>query len=114
LRYGVDRMCELGIDASEILLTGGGVGSATWRQAVADVCDAPVTVLQQDEGAGFGAALQALAALENESDLKALADRHLTRNEALCCEPGKSAVNFYNEAYANYQEAVNVITPLYT
>jgi xylulokinase len=52
LRYGVDRLCELGIDNSEILLTGGGVGSAIWRQVVADVCGAPVTVLQQDEGAG--------------------------------------------------------------
>ena len=98
LRYGVDRLCELGIDNSEILLTGGGVGSAIWRQVVADVCGAPVTVLQQDEGAGFGAALQALAALEEETDLQALADHHLVRNEALCCEPGKSAVNFYNEA----------------
>ncbi len=67
LRFGVDRLCELGIDADEILLTGGGAGSATWRQVVADVCNAPVTVLAQDEGAGFGAALQALAVLENET-----------------------------------------------
>lgn len=113
LRYGVDRLCELGIDASEILLTGGGAGSATWRQVVADVCDAPVTVLQQDEGAGFGAALQALAVLEGETDLQALADQHLERNEAFCCEPGKSTVNFYNEAYAKYLEAVETITTLY-
>ena len=113
LRYGVDRIGELGVQAEEIVLTGGGVGSATWRQVVADVCDAPVTVLQQDEGAGFGAALQALAALENETDMQALVDAHLARDEALCCEPGKSAVNFYNETYAQYREAVNAITPLY-
>lgn len=114
LRFGVDRMSELGISADEIVLTGGGVGSATWRQVVADVCNAPVTVLQQDEGAGFGAALQALAALEGVDDLQTLADTHLARNEALCCEPGKSAVNFYNEAYAKYQEAVDAMMPLYT
>ena len=114
LRYGVDRLGELGIDTDEIVLTGGGVGSATWRQVVADVCNAPVTVLQQDEGAGFGAALQALAALENETDIQGLVDRHLASNEALCCEPGKSAVNFYNEAYAKYREAVDAITPLYS
>ncbi|MEE4219222.1 MAG: xylulokinase [Xanthomonadales bacterium] len=113
LRFGVDRLCELGIEADEILLTGGGAGSATWRQVVADVCNAPVTVLAQDQGAGFGAALQALAVLENETDMQGLADRHLARNEALCCEPGKSAVNYYNEAYAKYQEAVETITPLY-
>jgi xylulokinase len=114
LRYGVDRMAELGISAREIVLTGGGVGSATWRQVVADVCNAPVTVLQQDEGAGFGAALQALAALENETDMQALVDAHLAPDAALCCEPGKSAVNFYNEAYAKYRAAVDAITPLYT
>lgn len=114
LRFGVDRMCDLGIDAQEILLTGGGAGSATWRQVVADVCNAPVTVLRQDEGAGFGAALQALAALDKEPDMQALADRHLAPNEALCCEPDNSAVNFYNEAYAKYQESVEAITPLYT
>lgn len=114
LRFGVDRMCDLGIDAQEILLTGGGAGSATWRQVVADVCNAPVTVLRQDEGAGFGAALQALAALDKEPDMQALADRHLAPNEALCREPDNSAVNFYNEAYAKYQESVEAITPLYT
>jgi len=115
LRYGVDRLRELGIDASEILLTGGGVGSPTWRQAVADICGAPVTVLEQNEGASFGAALQALSVLEQagEGDLQDLADRHLSSNEKLCCEPKKSSVNFYNEAYRDFQSAVGAITPLY-
>ncbi len=116
LRYGTDRMCELGIEASEILLTGGGVGSATWRQVVADVCDAPVTVLEQDEGASFGAALQALCFLEggSASDLSNLTEEHLSRNEPLCCEPNRSAVNAYQEAYAAYREAVQAVTPLYS
>jgi xylulokinase len=116
LRYGVDRLRDLGIQASEIRLTGGGAGSLTWRRVVADVCNAPVTILEQDEGASFGAALQALSVLEGagEHDLQTLVDEHLTHNEALCCEPKKSAVSFYNEAYAGYQEAVDAITPLYT
>lgn len=116
LRYGVDRLRELGIDASEICLTGGGAGSLTWRRVVADVCNTPVTVLEQDEGASFGAALQALGLLEgcSKGDFQRLVDEHLTRNEALCCEPKTSAVNFYNETYAKYQRAVNAITPLYT
>jgi xylulokinase len=116
LRYGVERLGELGIEASEILLTGGGVGSSTWRQAVADICNAPVTVLDQNEGASFGAALQALSVLDPgaEDDLQDLADRHLSRNELLCCEPKKSSVNFYNDTYRDYQSAVGAITPLYT
>ena len=115
LRYGVERLQHLGIETSEIVLTGGGVGSATWRQAVADICDAPVTVLDQDEGASFGAALQALSVLESVegSDLSDLTDQHLTRNEAFCCEPKKSSVNFYNETYRNYQLSVDAVRPLY-
>ena len=115
LRYGIDRLCELGIQASEIVLTGGGMKSATWRQVVADVCDTPVTVLEQDEGASFGAALQALVVLENgnRNDLAQLADEHLSRNESWCCEPGSSAVNSYEVTYQDYQEAVRTIAPLY-
>jgi len=115
LRYGVDRLRDLGINASEICLTGGGAGSLTWRRAVSDVCNAPVTVLEQDEGASFGAALQALSVLDGcePNDFQQLVDKHLTRNEALCCEPKSSAVNFYNETFANYRQAVRTITPLY-
>ncbi|MEJ2400360.1 MAG: xylulokinase [Xanthomonadales bacterium] len=115
LRYGVERLCELGIEASDIRLTGGGVGSPTWRQAVADICNAPVTVLQQDEGAGFGAALQALAVLEGvgQGELQAFVDRHLERNAQLSCEPDRDAVEFYDAAYANYRAAVDAVTPLY-
>ena len=116
LRYGVDRLDDLGVPIEELVLTGGGAGSATWRQAVADICDVPVTILRQDEGASFGAALQALAVLEGcaPQDLQQLSDDHLERNNGLCCEPETSAVNFYDEAYLNYQAAVAAITPLYT
>ena len=82
---------------------------------VADVCDAPVTVLKQDEGASFGAALQALYVIESDDskDLPQLAREHLSRNEEWCCEPKKSSVNFYEESYQKYQKAVSAITPLY-
>jgi xylulokinase len=116
LRYGIDRMRELGIQTSEICLTGGGSGSLTWRRVVADVCNAPVTILEQDEGASFGAALQALSIVEGceQSDMQQLADEHLTHNEALCVEPMRSAVSFYQDTYSRYQEAVGAITPLYS
>lgn len=115
LRYGMGRLRDLGVEAGEILLTGGGARSATWRQVIADVCGAPVTVLKQDESACFGAALQALCVLDGggDGDLPALVDQHLARNEDMCCEPGQSAVNFYDEAYGRYQDAVRAITPLY-
>ncbi len=115
LRFGIDKLAELGIDAREIVVTGGGVNSATWRQIISDICGAPVTVLKQSEGAAFGAALQAVALLDqSDTDLKLLVDDHLARDEERCCEPRPSAVNYYNESYSRYQQAVDKVAALYS
>ncbi len=115
LRYGLDRMRALGIDASELVLTGGGAKSATWRQAVADICAIPVTILRQDEGAAFGAALQALGMLEScaTAELQHLVNDHLTKDEALCCTPDTAAVRIYDEAYGRYQRALGALTAIF-
>ena len=75
-----------------------------------------MTVLEQDEGASFGAALQALCILEGGSseDLVNLTSEHLSRNEPLCCEPDRLAVSAYQEVYSDYREAVSAVTPLYS
>ncbi|MEM1410985.1 MAG: xylulokinase [Pseudomonadota bacterium] len=112
LRHGIDRLRDLGLEPAEIMLTGGGMKSPTWRQAVADICDAPVTVFEQDEGASFGAALQALAALE-ETPIGPVVEQHLVRHEALSCTPNPSAVNGYQETYGRYVSAVDAIATLY-
>ena len=114
LRFGFDEMSALGISATEIVLTGGGVNSNTWRQVVADVFGTPVTVLKNDEGAAFGAALQALAMLDGDNvDLCALTSEHLARDEARCCDPQPSAVTFYRDMYTEYQQAVATVAALY-
>lgn len=113
LRFGIDELADLGIETKEIVLTGGGVNSATWRQVVADICNAPVTVLKNGEGAAFGAAMQALALIDTANDLQQLADIHLEHDEARCCTPNSSAVNFYNETYERYQRAVGAVAALY-
>ena len=114
LRHGLERLIELGIDAEEVVLTGGGAKSGTWRRIVADVCNAPVTVLKNEEGAAFGAALQALAMLEGDSaDIRDVAKQHLQRDTERCCDPDPSGSGFYNEAYGNYQKAVLQVAALY-
>jgi xylulokinase len=112
LRFGIDELAGLGIDAQEIVLTGGGANSPIWRQIVADICGAPVTVLTNEEGAAFGAALQALAMLDG-TDIADLTEDHLGRDESRCCEPRQSAVNFYNDTYNEYQRTVEKVAALY-
>jgi xylulokinase len=113
LKFGIDELAALGVVAEQIVLTGGGANSAEWRQLVADICATPVTVYQQDEAASFGAALQALQLLEVDATITELADAHLTRDEARCCEPTESAVEFYQNAYGEYQRAVTAATMMY-
>jgi xylulokinase len=59
LGYGLQRFRELGVEPTEIRVTGGGSNSSSWRQLCADVFEVPVVGLKSGEGAGLGAALQA-------------------------------------------------------
>ena len=59
LRYGFDRLRELGTSAERICLIGGGSRSPAWRQVVADVFGTTVVAPVVEEGPAFGAALQA-------------------------------------------------------
>lgn len=114
LRFGVDELRQLGIEARQIVLTGGGVNSPTWRQVVADICNVPVVVLKQEEGAAFGAALQALAMLQGSGgDLEALTGQHLEPDASRCAQPRPSAVSFYQDSYEQYRRAVDKVAELY-
>ena len=59
LAYGLARFRELGIQPTEIRLTGGGSKSAVWRQIAADIFGVPTICLASAEGAALGAAIQA-------------------------------------------------------
>ena len=117
LNFGLQEMSKLGLQANEIILTGGGSKSAVWRQMVADICNLPVTLLKQEEGAAFGAALQALWVLQRQQDpqlaIDRITDAHLQRDEALCTTPDPDSVRIYQQSYANYQHALDRVTPLY-
>jgi D-xylulose kinase len=64
MNYGLVRLRRLGISPTQIRLTGGGAKNTLWRQICADVFNAECRVLQNEEAAAFGGALQALWAYE--------------------------------------------------
>ncbi len=111
LRFGLDELRRLGLEASEIVLTGGGSRSAEWCQVVADVCRLPVTLLEQDEGASFGAALQALWILERQADpdvrIETITDAHTSARPAACRTPDAAHAERYAEVYTDYRRAVD-------
>ena len=106
LRNGFDAFAASGLRFESIVLTGGGSRSGAWRQMIADVFDLPVDVPRQSEGAAFGAALQALAALANEqgddSGLAALVVEHVAMDPATAVRPDAGRVAAYRAPYARF------------
>ena len=99
------------------MLTGGGANSQAWRQIVADVCRLPVVRLVQDEGASFGAALQALWVLERQDDagrdIGDITREHIVQEPDLTCTPDETTSDRYAEGYAAYRRAIADVAPLF-
>jgi xylulokinase len=101
LRYGLDRLKELGAGAQEIRLIGGGSKSKAWRQIAADVFQVPVVCPKLQEGPAIGAALQACWCTSGE-ELGSLLSRSLELDESTRCLPGN--LELYSELYGLYLE----------
>jgi xylulokinase len=100
LAYGLNRFRQLGIQPTEIRLTGGGSKSGIWRQICADIFGVPTVCLHSAEGAALGAALQAAyacsAAEGQPTRFRDLADKYVTVDAETRCEPNED----YRETYA--------------
>jgi xylulokinase len=113
LRFGIDELATLGVSTQQIVLTGGGAQSSQWRQVVSDICNLPVTMHEQNEGAAFGAAIQAIQLVERGATIEELVADHLTRDTSRCCEPSSASVAEYGGCYERYLGAVEAVTPMY-
>jgi len=117
LKYGYDAFLSAGMTFDRIVLTGGGAGSAAWRQMIADIFELPVEVPRESEGAAFGAALQALWSLSLVSgegvSLPALVDAHVANNQALSCVPDSARVEEYREPYRRFLEHLAAVKYIY-
>lgn len=87
LGYGLSRFRELGVEPSEIRLTGGGSNSKVWRKICADVFGVPVVCLRSGEGAGLGTAIQAGWTFAGSQGLSAICARIVELDESTRVEP---------------------------
>jgi len=119
LKGGLDTLTALGLRANAITLTGGGSKSAVWRQALADLFGLPVRILQGqgDEGACFGAALQALWVLQRQEapqlTLGEVCARHVVVDPVRSARPDPANAAAYALAYAAYGRVLAQLAPLY-
>ena len=108
LAYGLNRFRDLGVEPTEIRLTGGGSRSAIWRQICADVFGVPTVCLTSSEGAALGAAIQGAATANavhgKLGTLRDLTAKLVTLDESTRATPG--------EAKALYAELLKKQTTL--
>ena len=102
LAYGLGRFKELGIQATEIRLTGGGSKSAVWRQICADIFGVPTVCLQSAEGAALGAAIQGayacMVANGAQATFRDLCARIVQLDDSTRCEPDTESREIYTHA----------------
>ncbi len=117
MRGGLESFKKLGFVPKELRLTGGGAKSKVWRQIVADILNLPVKVPVSSEAAAFGAALQALWALNkvngNPTPMESLAKEHIELDETKTTLPNENNVASYDKAFAEYSKLVEQVSPLY-
>jgi xylulokinase len=117
LRTGLDAFRAQGCEVQQLRLTGGGAGSASWRQMVADIFGLPVTVQVTDEGAALGAALQAVWTHDGKNtgvSMEDFIDSHLELDESRACTPDIERSEAYSRHYTDYLRHVAAVTPLYS
>jgi len=109
LRYGLDRLKELGMRPEEIRLIGGGAKSPTWRQIVSDVFGLPSASPENQEGPAFGAALQALWCSTGGEMQRLATDAVKLDEETRCCpDPERTAT--YGRLYSIYSQLNKALT----
>jgi xylulokinase len=117
LKSGFDTLQGLGLQASAIMLTGGGSKSTVWRQLVADLFQLPVRVPESEEGACFGAALQALWVLRSQQQpgltLAQVCAEHVRTDATRGARPDPGKAATYTRSYREYLRVLHQLTPLY-
>lgn len=108
MNYGLRRLAELGVKATQIRATGGGANSKPWRQIMADVFNTEVVTLKVGEGAAYGAALQALWCWRLQQGEKVkieeITAEYVTLNPAQTTQPNPENVKVYAELQALQDE----------
>jgi len=104
MNYGLRRLGELGVKATQIRATGGGAKSKVWRQIMADVFNTEVVTLKVAEGAAYGAALQALWCWKlqhgEETPISEITDQFVEINSAETATPDPKSVRTYQQLQA--------------
>ena len=100
LNDSLQLMKSLGINPSEVQLSGGGTKSGLWKQMLADVFALPCTMVNAREGAAYGAALLAAVGSGDFASVEDGSEAWIRTTEKIT--PSVEA-NAYRNSYAIYK-----------
>ena len=101
LRDSIGIFRSLGVTVSDIRLGGGGATSPLWRQIQADAYGQPVSTLEADEGAAYGAAVLAGVGVGAWPSVDAAVSETIKINQTI--EPDPEGVAALEENYAVFR-----------
>lgn len=117
MRYGLDSFISLGFKPRRLKLIGGGAKSPLWRQMVSDVFNLPVSIPENNESAAFGAALQALFAIEtiNKTNvtIQEITDSHVKMGVNKGCSPNTENHILYTQIYQSWVQKLQATAPIF-
>jgi xylulokinase len=117
MNYGLRRLRQLGVEPTQIRVTGGGAKSRVWRQIMADIFDAEVVTIKVAEGAAYGAALQALWCWRLQQGERAgideIAGEFVRLNTAETTHPKTENVKIYRELQSLQDEVSTALRPAF-
>lgn len=103
LYYGFELLQRLNIRPKKITLTGGGSNSPQWCQMIADLFQLTVVVYENNEGAAFGAAIQAGSLIDNDGVVdEQYVDPILANYNQQMYRPNNRLADTYQRAYKRY------------
>jgi len=97
----LDLIEAMGVPVHSVRLSGGGARSGFWRQMLADVFGKPVSVLENQEGSAYGAALLALVGTGEYASVKEVCA--VAIREVGVIEPRESNRVIYAEGHQTYK-----------
>jgi len=114
LRDSIELMRELGLQVNEVRAAGGGARSAIWRQMLADIFQADITLVNSTEGGAFGVALLAGVGIGLWRDTREACDAVIRVTSRTTPSQDPATCARYAEAYARYRAAYPALKPLFS
>jgi sugar (pentulose or hexulose) kinase len=109
LRGAIEGLRDVGARIDGVTSVGPASRSTAWLQIKADVCQLPVSRLEQEEASLLGAAMLAAVACGEHADLAEAASAMV--RTASVATPDTEALSTYDDAYARYRSLYRDLRP---